>query len=294
MPAVVSHYYLGERVAERFSADCIVKHREAFNLGCQGPDPMFYLSFDKRYKTLGTLMHKGKIKQLFANMCDYCKETGDAVAKAYLMGFICHYALDKHSHPYVEYKLVTHPKYMPMAETPRHFRLESGMDYAVTVDKYNQDPAVFEKRLLVSADKNTIKRISMMFTSAMVPLFDNEMDVKTCVKAFNRMYKLFKFLHDPKIKKHGFFKVLEKAAGMPLFITTFGTPIADSPDEDWCNKNRTPWGDEGRTDTFYDMIDAAEVSAIDMLNAVKAAIASGEELPEKYFDTDYGGVRLNG
>jgi len=292
MPAVVSHFYFGERMIERFEDESITKHRDAFNLGLQGPDPLFFLHFNKKYNKTGTLIHDTKIKELFVAMSDYIKRTGDEIAKAYFLGFLCHYALDKHSHPYVEYKLITHPMYVPMSKIPRHFLLESGMDYMVVKDKYGQDPAEFRKDVLVASDKKTWRAIAAMMTQTVLPVFGAEMSMSTSVKTYSRMFKVFKFLYDPKKKKNRFFSALEKFFRIPPYITTFSTPVAESPEQDWCNKEHKAYGDDGKSLDFYEIIDEAIVSADALLAAAVKSLSGGIDIPDELFDRDYGGECL--
>ncbi|MDR0499815.1 MAG: zinc dependent phospholipase C family protein [Coriobacteriales bacterium] len=92
----------------RFKA---VEERNAFILGNQGPDPLFFALRTPqlvKYKKFGQNLHKYKISDSIAFAKEYiqsCKMQGNikeaAVLDAYVQGYLCHYVLDSIVHPFV-------------------------------------------------------------------------------------------------------------------------------------------------------------------------------------------------
>ncbi len=117
MPAVYAHYSFGEKVldslphtlAERFS-----RFHEAFALGTQGPDILFYHRPLKKNPTRqkGSDMHFAAAESFFSRQAKRLTNENHVTPQngawlprsaeaAYVAGFICHFALDVYAHPIV-------------------------------------------------------------------------------------------------------------------------------------------------------------------------------------------------
>ena len=108
MPTTYAHYKFGEEVIgalPRLLRSAIENNRELFDLGVHGPDLLFY------YKALtknpvsgqGYALHDRPAADFFRHAAEVIARAEDpAAARAYIYGFICHFALDSECHPYVE------------------------------------------------------------------------------------------------------------------------------------------------------------------------------------------------
>ena len=112
MPAILTHDFFGKDafdIAAGKLGFSTMEEREAFLLGNQGPDPLFYLAADPllhRYAKYASIMHKEKTPELLLSMRDAIAPLplkDVAVARAYIAGFLCHYMLDSAAHPFVYY-----------------------------------------------------------------------------------------------------------------------------------------------------------------------------------------------
>lgn len=111
MPAILSHHLFGRALLTRQNDPAFVTReaRDAFLLGNQGPDPLFYATRTPSMvaiKKLGVSMHREYIEdylKMWQEMLkrlrikDYVYE----VLQAYIYGFLSHYALDRALHPLV-------------------------------------------------------------------------------------------------------------------------------------------------------------------------------------------------
>ena len=116
MPAILTHDF--------FARDVLSDHpesigpnsdeRDAFLLGSQGPDPLFFLAMTpklNRLHALGNIMHDDKPAELIVNLkrsLDVLDQSELPIGRAYAHGFLCHYLLDSTMHPLVfstEYSL---------------------------------------------------------------------------------------------------------------------------------------------------------------------------------------------
>lgn len=110
MPAILTHDFFGRDAEELVSAQVNLISKDAhdaFMLGCQGPDPLFYLVVDPHIRTscrVGDLMHAESPAKLLLALHDalsMCTRSELPVARAYAAGFVCHYLLDSAAHPLV-------------------------------------------------------------------------------------------------------------------------------------------------------------------------------------------------
>lgn len=112
MPAILTHHLFGSGVLEDVSSLLGFKsadERDAFLLGNQGPDPLFYLSIDvlmRKWERLGHVMHDARPAALMLAMREAAERLEGRqrqIAKAYVAGFACHWQLDSAMHPFVYY-----------------------------------------------------------------------------------------------------------------------------------------------------------------------------------------------
>lgn len=108
MPAIITHDFFGQDLLEAHPEYAgAVDERQAFMLGCQGPDPLFYTVVDPRlgaWKPLGTIFHKEQPSAMlyaFRGAVDNLPEKDQSIGLAYARGLLAHYALDSQVHPLV-------------------------------------------------------------------------------------------------------------------------------------------------------------------------------------------------
>lgn len=109
MPAILTHDFFGrDFLSVNPKVVAATKDaREAFLLGNQGPDPLFYLEFvpgTGEWRALGNRMHDQRPTHLIAAFLQAaeCFQGEDRdLAQAYTLGLVCHYTLDSTAHPFV-------------------------------------------------------------------------------------------------------------------------------------------------------------------------------------------------
>ena len=114
MPDIVMHTKFGAEVSERL---CLRVDRDIFNFGLLGPDPYlfyrFYLPpFRNSVNRYSSVMHRERTGDFLSELAR--RATGDEAVFSYLAGFLCHYALDSCTHPYINDK-ARHSALMHMA-----------------------------------------------------------------------------------------------------------------------------------------------------------------------------------
>ncbi len=143
MPAYLTHRAAGERVFESLKK-AIIPIKEAFFLGCQGPDILFFRNYQpwknsKDSLPLGLAMHGQKTRELFAHALSflrgYDKQDRDELA-SYMAGFLTHYAVDKNAHPFVYGKAGK--------DSNIHHATESMWDSFTAKEQWNIEPQEFD------------------------------------------------------------------------------------------------------------------------------------------------------
>ncbi len=106
MPNYFAHLTFGTRVLERLPESLrtpLEGERAAFDLGCLGPDPLFFYhpATGNPARREGLKMHKRSALPAFRRLRAAVEERVP-MSRGYAAGFLCHLALDSACHPYVE------------------------------------------------------------------------------------------------------------------------------------------------------------------------------------------------
>lgn len=111
MPDVWTHIICGREVLTGVEEDfkkMALARKNLYFLGCQGPDLFFYYNFlpwdeDRRVFFLGNRIHHEKCGHFFRESLRYAKRKPDSTIIVYLVGLMCHWCLDRVTHPYINY-----------------------------------------------------------------------------------------------------------------------------------------------------------------------------------------------
>jgi len=103
MPAVAAHYYFGQEVFKLLPEEIkilIKEHKQAFNLGLQGPDLLFYYKVWKKNEIvdMGHELHRQPAGTFICRAIKNIKAMPSPDAQAYMLGFACHHVLDSTFH----------------------------------------------------------------------------------------------------------------------------------------------------------------------------------------------------
>ena len=104
MPDIIVHTAFGAEVYERTGLDV---DRDIYDFGLLGPDPYlfyrFYLPpFRHRINRYSSTMHRRYTGDFLTELALRAKDNREVFS--YLCGFLCHYALDSNTHPYINRK----------------------------------------------------------------------------------------------------------------------------------------------------------------------------------------------
>ena len=115
MPSTYAHYYFGKKMIALYPyhiRSLVQEYRNLYDIGLHGPDILFYYRPLKRnsVNSVGFSMHEKPGSEFFSSAASkwqlYAYDDAQRDRHtAYLLGFLCHYALDRSCHGYVEKKI---------------------------------------------------------------------------------------------------------------------------------------------------------------------------------------------
>lgn len=132
MPNIWAHIQFGAEVLRAIKLNEHLNSPEwktAFQLGCQGPDFLFYDHFwpwqsATSLNKLGSLMHNVHCGSFLLSLFDKIRDRPlESPATAYAIGFLLHHVLDRNLHPYI-FSLSGFKKW-------HHQRFETAMDSVI-------------------------------------------------------------------------------------------------------------------------------------------------------------------
>ena len=278
MPAILTHDFFGKdafEIAAGRLGFATLEEQEAFLLGNQGPDPLFFLQADPllhRWANMGSRMHKARTPELLLSMRDALAPLplqDVAVARAYCAGFLCHYLLDTTAHPFV-FSLQDSLTSMGVEGLDEqagplvHAEIERDLDEAIlyartgkTIKSYRPYSEVLRASL------RTLYVLDRVYFYVLLWTYDQPTDTRIFSSAVvdNRMIQ--RLIYSPDGKKAKFLSRVERTFAphrYSLMEAISHRPRA-SADSDFDNHEGHAWIDSAtgtkRHESFWDLYDAA-------------------------------------
>ncbi|MGN0286727.1 MAG: zinc dependent phospholipase C family protein [Atopobiaceae bacterium] len=283
MPAILTHDFFGQdaygealQTVRLFTPD----ERDAFLLGNQGPDPLFYLAAAPHrmdpFKSLGDHLHHDEPSHVLYDLrraVDQLDPQDQSVAGAYVAGFLCHYLLDSTMHPLVYFwqnglcgagveRLDTSDGGVVHAE------VERDLDEMVLYAKTHQTVATYRpyERVLQARDRvlNVLGQLyAQAFTYRMTTNVTVANDVFPCaVRDFRIVQRVF--FYSPTGGKTRALSVLEKPILRKRYSLCRAMTHRDRAEDtsDFDNRHHLPWKNPFTgavsTDSFWDLYQGAQ------------------------------------
>ena len=275
MPAIITHDTFGHETYDELQ-DFIGSsedEKDAFILGNQGPDPLFYSVVSPRLRAvhkLGGRMHHERPSELllaFKQSLDVLEDNEREIGRAYILGFLCHYLLDSTMHPFVywqEYSLCD----AGVEGLDRndgnevHAVIESELDELVLFEKRHLTVADFDTaREILKASIHTLDVISKMYVYVAENLFELSIPKDTFRASVLRFRGVQALFHskdgvkrelisraEERVRRHSFYRAMSHRA-VELKLSDFD----NHEHKTWEN----PFTQEKTSDSFWDRYEAA-------------------------------------
>lgn len=152
MPAIYAHYRFGKLLLPKLPADvrgAIMRHRQLFDAGLQGPDFLFYYKPTAKnpISALARTFHQQSGATFFSAACRTLRGDAGEPEQAYLYGLLGHYCLDSLCHPFILEE--------SREGTPGHNAIESEFErYLMALDGIKRPQTYPRSRLLKLSKKD--------------------------------------------------------------------------------------------------------------------------------------------
>lgn len=279
MPGFTTHYLFGlntyRQLDNRSLKRIIHENRTAYSLGLQGPDVFFYFlpSYTLHPVNIGAVAHTDNTGEFLRHLINSRKLFKTAkeqkIAEAYIAGFLGHYTLDTHCHPYVYWK--TDFKEKNSRYHGCHMSLETDIDTELLQFYKHLLPSAFRQDATIRLTRLQFRTIAAILYYVYKKTYP-ELGIlyPTMCAAIRSMQIGLKFLHDPSGRKKTIGGKLETLIlGYPLLTTLIASDTL-TVHIDPLNILHQPWEnpwDNSRifTDSFFDLMDNAQESYLEIL-----------------------------
>jgi len=254
-----------------------VPDEQAFYLGCQGPDMLFFRDFQPwrapmKSRRIGLRMHRECVRDLFKAAFDYARQYDEADREeliAYIAGFITHYAIDKNTHPFVYDKAGRN--------TGVHNRIEFMWDSFAAKEQWNIEPEQFDIYSDIMYGE-VGEGIRGWYRAVVRQVYGKRIGEKAILKAQRHFAKIKARLADINLIGRVLIRVIRIVSGFDVGAMMY--PKRRS--EEWFSREEYK--------RMQDMLQKGIEEACEMIRVAITYIA-GEDcaLPEWFGDTDFSG-----
>ncbi|MFA9397700.1 MAG: zinc dependent phospholipase C family protein, partial [Clostridiaceae bacterium] len=253
----------------------IEKNQSVFLLGSQGPDIFFYTDLRnnrEKYYNYAELLHSEKTKKFMEESFEFLKnntENDDDYEKmlAYLLGFLCHFALDSKVHPFIYYysgvndgKDEATKKY-----TYHHKRLEIILDAIMIERLQGKNAYSYRAYNLLNLNGEFPEVFENYYSYIMDKVYDEKMECEAIKKSFEGMVYYHKLLYDRwNIKKYlvKLIGIHKKDSPVVNYANSAFYPRKIN-DRDYLNESKNIWhhpvtnvdNNQSFVDLFYEAVD---------------------------------------
>ncbi len=290
MPDSVTHFYFGRQVLSVLPTEIVNKiDIPIFEQALQGPDPWSTIGFFggrvKKYSSYSNVMHNQKTGEFLYTLTKDAKNKQSVSVFSFLIGFLCHYSLDKTAHPFIickggEYDGTENTKQMRGG----HVRLERAIDSFYIRKEYGKIPWHF------SMPKNIfkLKRFPEDLRNTLEMAFEQVYGLKDGFDLFNRALRderrFYGLMQDPFGFVHYLLRPISFGKTNFSLFSYYHRDI-DNKKIDYMNEQHAVWHHPNDSkiasnEDFFELFDRAKSDAYEMIVKAYGIIFGGKELQE--------------
>lgn len=307
MPALITHDLFGQSVYRNLH-ETIGETRdeyEAFLLGNQGPDPLFYTVISpglREFHKLGSTMHSEKPTELIAAFKQALSVLSDderPIGRAYALGFLCHYTLDSAMHP-----LVFAQEYAVCDAGIEGLSREDGHEVHGTIESEFDEMALFtlRRQTIASFDPSveilkasdfvleTVSKLYAYVAMTVYGLFVPTNLFETAVRNFRFVQKVF---YSPSGTKRAAISAIEELVRPYSFYRSMSHRPIELEESQFDNHEhavwKNPFTDEESTRSFWDIFEEAQNKAAANIDSFASSAFDEEAARAITRDLDFSG-----
>ena len=284
MPALLAHDFFAQdafgaalNTVSLYTPD----ERDAFLLGSQGPDPLFYLLLLpplEEFRQLGNRMHDESPSSLLVAMrkaADALDEADQGVGRAYLAGFVCHYLLDRAIHPLVGFweRGICQAGVLDLDardSSAVHADVERDFDEMVLFAKRNQTILAYRPYEEVLRARDEVLSVigKLYYSAAVAAIAKGEPSAVRVFPISVACYRVaMRAMYSPKGRKAKVVGLIERRALHERYALsqTMAHRVRAEATSVYANADHRAWRDpytgKVRTDSFWDLYNSALAEA---------------------------------
>lgn len=311
MPSSMTHTYFAMDVYKNLPTKHqlnISSNLELFKLFSQGSDPFMFYNFllgkkAKIMKNIQKTMHEEKTSEFFLNIIKYIHQNklqSSSETMSYLYGYICHYYLDLHTHPYILYKSGTFdPK---DKKTYKYNAVHQQIEYAIDLYYINKrektPPHKFKIHKNIFATPKFSNELKNLIDYSIKTTYSINYSASIYLKSIKHM-KQFNYIanYDPYGIKLILYKIIDKITP-PKIIKLKELSFKNKyPNIDnYLNLNHYTWNypyDKNKisTKSFQDLYKQAKKAAIttikEITNLLEDKVLNTKKIKEIFTNLSY-------
>ena len=298
MPYYVTHHIFAttvQRVTGDAAAHTAALYPAAYRWGAQGPDPLFYYHapFPGPISALARRIHDEPPAALFEALCAAAQQQHDIAALSYVFGFCTHYALDRVTHALIEASADRLHLYMPGYSAAARLGLVwSDLDATMISEYISCEPAGFEAYRLLDPNAAECTVFSRVLADACKKVYGARISPAAVYRSLHDMRRILHLAHSGSHAR-GHLQTLERMFGKAGLASSLIRPNEPGA-ADCANMEHRPWLSNGaqRTESFFDLFDAAVPLAVSLQRAVLSRYYQEKPLDPRFFPTDFTGKKL--
>ncbi|MBQ9021492.1 MAG: zinc dependent phospholipase C family protein [Eggerthellaceae bacterium] len=277
MPAVLTHDFFGRDVLDAFGSldNASIDERDAFLLGNQGPDPLFFLALTPTqlsWRKLGSTMHRKHPTELLHALGQSLNILrGDEVdiGHAYALGFLCHYVLDSMEHPliYATQYAICDAGVEGLERSDGHevhTEIERELDEMVLFAKRGQTTRVYSPvDNTLEANAYVLEIVHKMYAYVALTVYGEIIQGGLFPLAVSNYRFALSLLYSPLGIKRSLLGMAERSirSRSHSFLQAMAYKGEEVHDSWYANSEHKPWANpytgEIRTDSFWDIYESA-------------------------------------
>lgn len=279
MPAVITHDLFAKDLYDELheSIGHSSEEYEAFLLGGQGPDPLFFAAMNPLMSgaaKLGARMHAVDPDPLllaFRDASASLVEEVRPIGRAYAWGFVCHYALDSSMHPfiYAQERAITAAGVEGLDEADGHevhAEIESELDVlALSVKTGLTIADASPARSILKADDRVLEVVSYLYKRVAAEAFGENLPKDAFAKSVRCYRTALSALYSPRGVKRAVLGRAEKLLRRHSFLQAMSHRNELLTASPFDNREHAAWTDPATgavsTDGFWDLYASALVRA---------------------------------
>lgn len=259
MPALITHYSFGKAVfadAARYFELTTTDEKDAFYIGQQGPDPLFFLVLNpamSKWAKMGSLMHHVRTPELIAAFFEAARRLDGRerkIALAYAAGFAGHWQLDSIAHPFVYWwqhglcaagieGLDDH------AASKVHAEVERDLDEAILYRTQGKTIERFRPTRVLRASSTVLSVVDKLYFYVMLWVYDRPIDPRAYSQALRCFRLCMNALYSPSGKKRMAVSLLERVLTKDAYslMAALSHHVRSSYTSDFDNHEHKLWHD---------------------------------------------------